>query len=982
MNEFEAWPAIKNNGLAALTGMDEVEGPRLKLSTEDAISLASSLAEPINLEDGHYSLLRGELESDGQNLEAESWSVATDPDYLRTLQREAVKRQDVIYELIQTEMHHVRTLKILRHVYMHELRQSLLLDEGKIDMLFHGVDALLALHQHFLSCLKMRQSHSQEEGSPHGYQITELGDILISQFSGTVGEKMKDWYGAFCSHHSAAINLYKEQVQNNKKLQGLMKKIGQLALVRRLGIPECFLLVTQRITKYPVLVERIIQNTEADTDEHQSLLQGLASIKDTISKVNGRVREYEKASRLREIHLRLEPKSVGRLKDGQVFRRDDLIQDNRTLLHEGQVTWKSSARHKDVHAVLLSDVLLLLQDKDQKFVFAAVDNKPPVVSLQNLILREVAHEDKAMFLICACTSEMYELHAGSREERVSWMALIRDAINHYSEEDALHQEIITRLQEYEDRLKERDEQIKRCLSEKLHIYSTLYMDVTGLESPSRGLLLRGDPTDLQQGETLLTGAINEVEKVQNLLFQTRMKDSNDFQGDYDKTQGRRAEAWGVADSNPPTSSMKTHMFSDGDAAEGLCGDETVPLYCTHMSDDPQLKEIYYPESPPMRVDNDDAQTPVSASPPNDFQAEVCDRVILLAQRLYTLQAIVAQQDSQIELQHVLQSKSRPSRPSSSTLLEQEKQRNLEKHKEELANLHKLQVQHRDAQQRWEKERERHSAYMEALEADLKQREDDCRKHEEKLNKEKAALERQRESYQQGLERLRESTKAVEKDKERLSQEKERLEEKLKKYTVTSGHGNYDDDYINLSSYQSFRGSIANGGVGGISRPHVMLATACDPKETPPKVPPRKESISPQPAKPELPIHLISTTNQVHKASVVQQIPTKLANLAKGKEKGFRMKASHQRAHSAASIDVSQVLPIRVTGKEGGSLRGPHSQSVGQSDDLKSPGYGRSVKTSQSFSAHFMSSIEAPPPPPPPFPKEVLQDKATEKVIFL
>lgn len=32
--------------------------------------------------------------------------------------------------------------------------------------------------------------------------------------------------------------------------------------MRRLGIPECFMLVTQRITKYPILVERIIQNTE------------------------------------------------------------------------------------------------------------------------------------------------------------------------------------------------------------------------------------------------------------------------------------------------------------------------------------------------------------------------------------------------------------------------------------------------------------------------------------------------------------------------------------------------------------------------------------------------------------------------------------------------------------------------------------------------------------------------------------------------
>lgn len=42
----------------------------------------------------------------------------------------------------------------------------------------------------------------------------------------------------------------------------LKQKVGQLPIVRRLGIPECFLLVTQRITKYPVLLERLIQNTE------------------------------------------------------------------------------------------------------------------------------------------------------------------------------------------------------------------------------------------------------------------------------------------------------------------------------------------------------------------------------------------------------------------------------------------------------------------------------------------------------------------------------------------------------------------------------------------------------------------------------------------------------------------------------------------------------------------------------------------------
>lgn len=87
----------------------------------------------------------------------------------------------------------------------------------------------------------------------------------------------------------------------------------------------------------------------------------------------------------------------------------------------------------------------------------------------------------------------------------------------------------------------------------------------------------------------------------------------------------------------------------------------------------------------------------------------------------------------------------------------------------------------------------------------------------------------------------------------------------------------------------------NGGANLTLSPHA----ASEPLEIPPKVPPRKESISPQAAKPEMPVHLISTTNQVHKpAAVQQQIPTKLASLSKGKEKGIKAKGSHQRTQSA------------------------------------------------------------------------------------
>ncbi|TNN58056.1 Rho guanine nucleotide exchange factor 18 [Liparis tanakae] len=915
--------------------MDEVEGLRVKLVAEDSVSLASSLAEPINLEDSHYALLRGELESDHQNLEAESWGVAVDQNYLRALTKEDVKRQEVIYELIQTEKHHVRTLKILLHVYMHQLKKSSLIEEARLERLFPGVEDMLTLHQHFLDCLKVRKHQSQEEENPNNYQITQLGDILISQFSGPLGERMMGYYSQFCGNHTEAVSLYKEQLQSNKKLQLLIRKIGLLPLVRRLGIPECFLLVTQRITKYPVLVERIIENTEADTDEYKSLVQGLALIKDTISQVNDQVREYEKATRQREIALRLEPKSQGRLKDGRLLRREDLIHGNRTLIHEGTFTWKSSGRQKEIHAVLLSDVLLLLQEKDQKLVFAAVDNKPPVIALENLIVREVAHEDKAMYLISECTTstpEMYEIHTRSKEECITWTVLIREAVNCYPEEE-LYLKLTATLQQFQDNLKMRDELIMQCLAEKQQLFAALYETITEQETPHKGLLLRGDATDLQQGTSLLKGAINEVENLQNLLF-TRIRDPNLLMEVNEGPEGPlwKAETFGVADTNP---------YENDDAALA--------------TSDPQLQESHS-----------------SAS----LEQSVCDKVILLAQRLYSLEAIIAQQDSQIELQHAFQTKSKqPARHYSSVLLEQEKQRNSEKQKEKLANMHKLQAQHQEEQQRWEKEKEQQRMQIESLEARLHQREADCREWEEKLNEEKAELENLKESYQEDLERLRVSTRSVDKDKERLSQERERLEqlqEKIKKIYP----GNYDDpaQFLSLSS-QSFRGSVVNGGGTVTRKPHLMAKNS-NAVETPPKVPPRRESMSP------LQVHLVSSTNLLHKsASMQQQIPTKLAALSKGKEKVSKKKGSHQRTHSAASIDVNQMLPIRVTGLEGGSLRGKSNSrpAAYQSGAFNLPGSGHSGKTSQSFSAH-KRTYEA-PPRPPPFPTEVL-DAGKEKVTFL
>ncbi|XP_040896037.1 rho guanine nucleotide exchange factor 18 isoform X2 [Toxotes jaculatrix] len=969
-----------HNSSGSLPGeMDETDALRSKRCNEDAISLAPSTTESIIVEDAHYAAVRADLESDAQDLEAESWSLAVDQQYVKRHPKEMVKRQDVIYELMQTEMHHVRTLKIMQRVYVRELKENLQMDSGRLDCLFPRLENLLELHTHLLSCLKERRRENLVSPNDRNYTINRVADILIAQFSGEIGERMKDSYGDFCSHHTEAVSYYKEQLQNNKKFQNIIRKINNLSIVRRLGVTECILLVTQRITKYPVLVERILHNTEAGTEEHEDLTRALGLIKDTIIQVDSLVNLYEKTCRLRDIHNKMEPKAMGKIKDGRVFRREDLAQGRRRLLHEGTVNWKAaSGRLKDILAVLLSDVLLLLQEKDQRYVFATVDNKPSVISLQKLIVREVAHEEKAMFLICASSNEpeMYEIHTTSKEERNTWMTHIRQSVEScphteerlFSEEEEAR---ASRFKEFQERLGQKDAVIVQALTEKLQLFADMAESVAGLEdtaSRSR-LLLRGDTSDLQQGETLLKGAITEVENLQNLLqsgVREEAPSSRLEEGGGSGVLPRRADTFGGYDSSP--------TILNGSVKKNSSGESRNRDRSQRASSDPQLKDLCGSHTLEQTVDES------SCSPArwnriwsNSFpEAEFFDRVLMLSQRLYSLQAVISQQDSHIELQRasLTERASLPGRHRGNVLLEQEKQRTLALQREELASFHKLQSQHRQEQQRWEKERERHRQQVEATEARLRQREEECRRLEEHLAKEREELDRQRETYQQDLERLRESTRAVEKEKERLENQK-----KIKRKTIEVAplSGSLNGELLISSGLTSSTG-VSDLPQKSLVRASLSVAPADYPER--PEVTLRRETgSSTLPLKTEVPLHLFSTTNQQHKlVGVQQQIPTKLAAFSSGKGKGGKSgKASH-RTDSSASVDMKQMLPLKLSARDENALKAKRSISPHQqlslsalhhhADQLSPPdSAGADSQTTSSISTSHPPNAQKPPMPP-------------------
>ncbi|XP_027630281.1 rho guanine nucleotide exchange factor 2 [Tupaia chinensis] len=567
-----------------------------------------------------YNELMSDFEMDEKDFAADSWSLAVDSSFLQQHKKEVMKQQDVIYELIQTELHHVRTLKIMTRLFRTGMLEELQLEPGVVQGLFPCVDELSDIHTRFLSQLLERRRQALCPGSSRNFVIHRLGDLLISQFSGPSAEQMRKTYSEFCSRHTKALKLYKELYARDKRFQQFIRKVTRSAVLKRHGVQECILLVTQRITKYPVLIKRILQHSHGMEEERQDLNTAVDLVKELLSNVDQDVHELEKGARLQEIYNRMDPRAQTPVPSKGPFGREELLR--RKLIHDGCLLWKTAAgRFKDVLMLLMTDVLVFLQEKDQKYIFPALD-KPSVISLQNLIVRDIANQEKGMFLISAAPPEMYEVHTASRDDRSTWIRVIQQSVRVCpSREDfpLIETEDEAYLRRIKMELQQKDRALVELLQEKVGLFAEMTHfqaeedGGSGMPLPTlpRGLF-RSESLESPRGERLLQDAIREVEGLKDLLV------------------GPGVELLSTA--REPA--LPLDPDSSGNTSPGVTANGEVRTFNGSI-------EL-------CRADSDAGQKDRNGNQLRSPQEEALQRLVSLYGLLHGLQAAVAQQDTLME----------------------------------------------------------------------------------------------------------------------------------------------------------------------------------------------------------------------------------------------------------------------------------------------------------------------------------------------
>ncbi|XP_069041386.1 rho guanine nucleotide exchange factor 1 isoform X2 [Lepisosteus oculatus] len=368
-----------------------------------------------------------ELEQDPPN-----WRECIPPETSRTLNKRETKRQEVINELFLTEHAHVRMLTVLQNVFARPMERESIMTSTELEAIFPNLEEIIEMHYSFYESLKRLRQESS-------FIVKAIGQTLLSRFSGAEGEWFQKLSARFCSHQSYALDFIKGRQKKDPKFNTFIQEAESKPQCRRLQLKDIIPIEMQRLTKYPLLLENIAKSTD-DEAEKNRIQQAADCCKKILNHVNDEVKNMENLLSLKDYQRRLD---VSGLKPSNElmaeFKNLDLTQ--RRMIFEGPLTWRvTKEKAIDVQALLLTDILVLLQKQDDKMVLKCQSKSTtgvqegkqmlsPIIKLGSVFLRDVATDRKAFYVIFTWDSgaQIYELVAQTVSEMKNWTELITSA---------------------------------------------------------------------------------------------------------------------------------------------------------------------------------------------------------------------------------------------------------------------------------------------------------------------------------------------------------------------------------------------------------------------------------------------------------------------------------------------------------------------------------------------------------------------------
>ncbi|TKC48930.1 hypothetical protein EI555_007079 [Monodon monoceros] len=253
------------------------------------------------------------------------------------------KRQGYIHELMETEERYVDDLQLVVEVFQKRMAEPGFLTEGETALIFVNWKELIMSNTKLLKALRVRKKTGGEK-----MPVQMIGDVLAAELCHMQA------YIRFCSCQLNGAALLQQKTDEHADFKEFLKRLASDPRCKGMPLSSFLLKPMQRITRYPLLIRSILENTPENHVDHSSLKLALERAEELCSQVNEGVREKENSDRLEWIQTHVQCEG---LTEQLVFNSLTNCLGPRKLLHSGKL-YKTKS-NKELHGFLFNDFLLL-----------------------------------------------------------------------------------------------------------------------------------------------------------------------------------------------------------------------------------------------------------------------------------------------------------------------------------------------------------------------------------------------------------------------------------------------------------------------------------------------------------------------------------------------------------------------------------------------------------------------------------------------
>lgn len=188
-----------------------------------------------------------------------------------------------VRELINSEASYVNLLQLCASAIRSRLQQ---LPQGDLDVLFSNIDDIIKVNSRFLQDLQETDSKEEE-------QVQLIGNLFLES-----QEELEQVYKIYCANYDQALQLvesYRKDPELQREIQDVITAVVPQAGPS--GLSFLLVIPMQRITKYPLLLQKILENTLPDASAFPVLQRAASALQDVITNINEYKRRKEVASK-------------------------------------------------------------------------------------------------------------------------------------------------------------------------------------------------------------------------------------------------------------------------------------------------------------------------------------------------------------------------------------------------------------------------------------------------------------------------------------------------------------------------------------------------------------------------------------------------------------------------------------------------------------------------------------------------------------